>query len=90
LLPVLEPGEFPHALRRLHRSPLLAAGAARFEAICRAFYERVSGETLGMPRPEGAPSRSTVNIADRHTDEFELEFQTGTVFEGSGSLTLRC
>jgi hypothetical protein len=70
--------------------PLLAASTLDFEAICRAFYERVSGETLGMPRPEGAPSRSTVNIADRHTDEFELEFQTGTVFEGSGSLTLRC
>jgi hypothetical protein len=41
LLPVSEPGEFPHASHHLHRSPLLAASAARFEAICRAFYDGV-------------------------------------------------
>jgi hypothetical protein len=51
-VPVSEPGEFPHALHRSHRSPLLAASTLDFEAICRAFYERVSGETLGMPRLE--------------------------------------
>ena len=51
-----EPGEFPHALHGLHRSPLRAASAARFEAICQVFDERLQlSQGRGRPRAFRAP-----------------------------------